>query len=102
MSITMLSSAELQGTVLYESSSSFSKTAKAGKVGSWFKQVTAIRADIIANGAIHPDQGEYYEVVVTGYVSSGSASIYLGENVSWEEYHGTGESLTTTEKTVTW
>ena len=98
------SEAPLVETVLYESTSAFSKTAKADKVGSWFKQVKQIKQDATDNGGIDPDKGEYYQVIVTGKVSSGSAYVYLGENNSWEEYHdleSVGQDLTTEEKTVT-
>lgn len=101
MSVSLFSSAKLVETVLYTSTSKGTKTASAAKVGSWFKQVREIRKDIMAHGPIDPTKGEYYKVVVTGSVDNGTSELYMGENVSWEEYHGTSDTLTTEESTAT-
>ena len=89
-------------TVLYENTKAGSKTVKTDKTDAYFKQVTAIKDDVDANGAINPDAGEYYEVTVTAAVDMGEAELYIAENNSWEEYHGTASGVfTTTESTVT-
>ena len=89
-------------TVLYENSKAGSKTVKTDKTDAYFKQVTAIKDDVDANGAINPDAGEYYEVTVTASVDMGEAELYIAENNSWEEYHGTASGVfTTAESTVT-
>ena len=90
----------LYETVLMDADVKWNKTADPQKNGCWI-QVREIRADIKEHGAIHPDDGEYYEITVTGSVSSGTASLYLGENVSWEEYHGESTLLTTEPGTAT-
>ena len=84
----------LYETVLLDSDVNWTRTADALKVGSWI-QVRELRADIKAHGAIRPDEGEYYEITVDGSVSSGTATLYLGENLSWAEFHGDCTPLTT-------
>ena len=89
-------------TVLYENTKAGSKTVKTDKTDAYFKQIAAIKDDVDANGAIDPDAGEYYELTVTAYVDMGEAELYIAENNSWEEYHGTASGVfTTTESTVT-
>ncbi len=89
-------------TVLYENTKAGSKTVKTDKTDAYFKQIAAIKADVDANGAIDPAAGEYYELTVTAAVDMGEAELYIAENNSWEEYHGTASGVfTTTESTVT-
>ena len=89
-------------TVLYENSTPGSKTIKEEKTDAYFKQIREIKKDVDENGAIDPDAGEYYKVVVTAYVDKGEAELYIAENNSWEEFHGqTTGVFTTTESTVT-
>ena len=91
----------LAETVLYESDKAGSKTVKTDKTDAYFKQIAAIKDDVDANGAIDPDAGEYYELTVTASVDQGEAELYIAENNSWEEYHGTASGVfTTTESTV--
>ena len=88
-------------TVLYENTKAGSKTVNADKTDAYFKQVREIKADVDANGAINPDAGEYYEVTVTAAVNCDEAELYIAENNSWEEYHGTASGVfTSTESTV--
>ena len=106
------SQSELVETVLIEKTAaagaSWSKTASQDAVGSWFLTMPKLRQSVGNHGAIIPQDGEYYKITLTGYVSSGSASLYLGENVSWEEHHGFSDpqgltnptSLSTTPTTI--
>ncbi len=88
-------------TVLYENSKAGSKIVNADKTDAYFKQIKEIKADVDANGAITPEDGEYYEVTVTASVDVGEAELYLAENNSWEEYYGKASGVfTTTESTV--
>ena len=99
-----VSEAPLVETVLYEKESTTTKSPKPDKSNYYIKAIKEIKQDTIANGPIHPENGEYYEVTVTGYVSSGQAYVYLAENNSWEEYHdleSVGQDLTTESGTVT-
>ncbi|MBR3289797.1 MAG: metallophosphoesterase, partial [Clostridia bacterium] len=90
----------LYETVVMDQDVNWTRTAKPEKVGSWI-QVREIRADIKKNGAIRPEDGEYYEIKAEGFVSSGTATLYVGENVSWAEFHGDCTPLTTEPGTAT-
>ena len=89
-------------TVLYESTSTGSKTVKPEKTDAYFKQIKQIKEDVNENGAIDPDAGEYYKLTATASVDCEEAELYIAENNSWEEYHGQADGVfTSTESTVT-
>ena len=87
-------------TVLVENNVGGAKVLKPEKTDAWFLQVDEIKADIAANGPIDPDKGEYYQIVVTGYVDNGEADFHLGEGLNWEEYWGESTIVTTEEGTA--
>ena len=103
-SVCMLASASVEEIVLFEEtakSNPYKKSLSSEKTDCWFKQVPAILNDIKEYGAICPEDGEYYEITMTGYVSAGTATLHMGENNSWEEYSGTSGTLTTESSTIT-
>ena len=87
-------------TVLVENNVGGAKVLKPEKTDAWFLQVDEIKADIAANGPIDPSKGEYYQIIVTGYVDNGEADFHLGEGLNWEEYWGESGSVTTESSTV--
>ena len=87
-------------TVLVENNVGGAKVLKPEKTDAWFLQVDEIKADIAKNGPIDPDKGEYYQIVVTGYVDNGEADFHLGEGLNWEEYWGESTIVTTEEGTA--
>ena len=88
-------------TVLVENNVGGAKVVKPEKTDAWFLQVDEIKADIAANGPIDPSKGEYYQIIVTGYVDNGEADFHLGESSeNWSEYWGESGSVTTEPSTV--
>ena len=88
-------------TVLVENNVGGAKVLKPEKTDAWFLQVDEIKADIAANGPIDPSKGEYYQIIVTGYVDNGEADFHMGESSeNWSEYWGESGSVTTEPSTV--